>query len=148
MFTVQGHPKQGWGGWSPVGSGIYTQPGSYITADWDVADFWLNVIDISGVIYTIVGDPQKGWRPYGFTEISGVPGRGSPVTKLGSDLFVTDVSGGIYMKPGVPGLGTFEPVPGGFAAPGTPVAACRTPGGITLFCTNREGVVLQANGTF
>jgi hypothetical protein len=150
VYTVEGRPKQAWGSWSPVAPGnFYTEPGSYITAEWQAqtGSFELHLIDISGGIYHIVGDPKKGWRPYGFGNPIGVAGHGNPVNSIGSELFVTDAVGDIYWNPAVQGSG-FEKVPDGSAAPGSPVTACRVNrSAITLFVVNRDGVVVETSTT-
>jgi hypothetical protein len=60
VYTVEGRPKGSWGQWSRVGSGIYTQPASFVTADWQAQarSFYVHLIDVSGVIYNCRGSAE------------------------------------------------------------------------------------------
>jgi hypothetical protein len=124
IYTAEGNPQRGFGPWSPVRQGIRIAPGSPVSASWALGSFHLNVTDVDGRIFGIVGSARNGWQAW--TQVPGLTTLpGSPVTKLGSALFVTDRNGRVFTTAEA-GPQRWVRISDGTSAPGSPITASAT----------------------
>lgn len=163
VWCTIGDPQRGFPGgrdedkgWSRVAyiwGEIVLEPGSLVTADWQVDSYVVYVTARSGPgglapnddsvgIFTTLGTPERGWQRW-----SRVPGinvlPASPITKVGPFLFVTDAKGEVFTNADAGPQG-WEPVSEGSSVPGARVTACVAGSPIptiTLFIADPNGGV-------